>query len=96
MKDQSIDMEFSSIEFDGARYSQSETATKKFSTSTPKKSTVYHDVLVDSDSIDDVELPIEGISNTSTVLTSPSIDAKLDIDVIEQMQIHDRRIWDRK
>ena len=100
-------MKFSSsslVEFDSARYSQSDAATtssNRFSTSTPKKFIACYR-LHDSDSENDVELHIEGISNTSTVPTSSSTDfknisdTKLDSDVIEQLQIHNRRVWDRK
>ena len=104
MKDQSFDMKFSSSSLDSARYSQSDAATTNsigFSTSTPKKPIDIFYRLDDSDSENDV-VHIKGISNTSTVPTSSSIDfknisdTKLDSDVIEQLQIHNRRIWDRK
>ena len=106
MKDENFYMESSSslVEFDSARYSQIDTNSIKFSTSTPKKSKAYHTILGDSDSENDIELHSERISSVSTVLTSSlsdiesisTSDTKLDIDVIEQLQIHNRRVWNRK
>lgn len=92
--------------------SQSDTTTSltKFSTSTPKKSLSYVELgdAIMSENVE-TELHSEEISNAtcSTVATTNSSllessdikeisNAELDNDVIEQLQIHSKRVWSKK
>ena len=111
MKDQSFDTEFSSsslVEFDRV-YSQSDavaSSLSKFLTSTPKRSVPFVSI-VDSDSEDHIELNSQKVSDSSvaSMSSSPLIelsdikindDTKLDTDAVEQLQIHNKRVWDKK
>ena len=111
IKDQSFDTEFSSsslVEFDRG-YSQSDTVASssfKVSTSTPKRSITFVPIL-DSDSEDHIELNSQKVSDSSVASMSSSSlielsdikindDTKLDTDAIEQLQIHNKRVWDKK
>ena len=100
-KDQEFFLECSSsAEFDSVTYSQYDSPPMKFSTSTPTKTVTF-----DVSNSDDVEVEMERkVSTVSTVSTaslfsnsSKNISSiELDNDVIEQLQICNGRVWDRK
>ena len=96
----------SSVEFDSVAYSQCDSSAMKFCTSTPTR-TVSCDVSLNTNT-DDVEMEMPSkISIVSTVSTASPFsfelnsskdvsNSKVDNDIIEKLQIHNGRVWDRK
>lgn len=95
----------SPLEFYSVTHSQYDNTAKKFSTSTPKKA-VSCDVSLNTNS-DDMEVEMQSNISTSIVSTASPFSVELssrkdisnnelDDDIIEQLQIHNGRVWDRK
>ena len=109
MKDQNFVTKSSSsslVEFDRGYRLSDAVASSSFKFSTPKRSVTF-DTFADNDSEDHIEFSSKTVSDSSAVsMSSNSLlelsditinnDTKLDTDVIEQLQIHNKRVWDRK
>ena len=81
------------LELDSVKYFPSGASTRK-SVPIPRK--FLYDEMYESDTDDGMNLYGEDTSNTIPTTTQFDTDAELDTDVIGQLQIHSKRVWNIK